>query len=192
MAQSLGSQAAGRGCGHDLFNHAGTIDCRSDESAFAETSPPDLELWLDQEHEVAGRLDECAQDGQHEPQGDEAEVRDQQLGRASEVARAGIADVETGAFDDSGVTGQLFSQLAMTDIQGDDLTCAMTQQDLAESTGGSPDVETSLTGNAEPARSERLQGRDQLVCRATHPALHSGRQLESLARMHRRRDLLGR
>src|SRR5450631_2622514 len=131
------------------------------------------------------------QDGQDEPQGDEAEVRDQQLGGPAKVARAGIADVEAGPFDDPAVIPKLRGKLVMANIYRDDLACAQTQQDLCETTCGGADVKASLARGTQPVAAERLHRRNQLVGRTTHPALDPSRKLKALIGTHRCRQLCG-
>src|SRR5680860_1511657 len=120
-----------------------------DDSPLAETFAADLELGLDQQHQVAGRLDEITQYWKHEPQGDEAQVGDEQLGRPCEVVRTGIADVDPGAFGDARVACDLLGQLTVPNVKSHHLACAVPQQDLRESAGTGPHIEAPLVCSAQ-------------------------------------------
>ena len=105
--------------------------------------------------------------GQHQPQRDEGQVGDDEVDRA--VDRLGRQRADVGALvdPDAVVGAQAPGELAVADVDGDDLGGAPAEQHLGEAAGGGAGVERppALDGDRE-----RVEGAQQLVRAAGDPA----------------------
>ena len=103
------------------------------------------------------RGDHGGQRGQHEREGDEGEVADDEPGRPGRrSSRRQVADVDALPDGDPGVGAQPRDELVVADVDRDDVRGAAPQQDVGEPAGGGAGVQAPA---APDDRSVRAPGR---------------------------------
>ena len=108
-----------------------------------------------------------AQGAQHDGQGDEAEVGDDEVEGAAEVLRLDLAHVGARQVGDARVSGDLGGQLAVADVERGDVRGPVLEQHLGEAPGARPDIETPPSPRRRSATSAAAW-RSLSAARPTH------------------------
>ena len=131
----------------------------------------DLELRLHHGNDIGVGRRARSQRGQHRGQRDERQVGDDEVDRPTDRLGGQVADV--GALHDRHprIGPQRPGELAVADVDGDDLAGAAVQQHLGEPAGRGAGVQAAPAVDRDAERVERA---DQLVRAARHPGLLVG------------------
>ena len=105
------------------------------------------------------------QGGRDRPQGDERQVGHDEVDRSADGGGVERPDVGALAEIDALVVTKAFVQLAVADVDGDDLPGSALQQAVRESAGGRAGVEGPHTVDRDP---ESVEPGGQLLAAATH------------------------
>ena len=144
---------------------AATARTAARRSASSRTTPPlptrsrpGLELRLDHHEGVEARRGAGQQRGQHLAQRDEGEVGHDEVGRVGQVLRAQRARVRALEHRDTVVRAQAPVQLAVGDVDRDDVRGAALQQAVGEASRGGAGVQAAAPGGVH-ARARRARRR---------------------------------
>ncbi len=181
--------AGGDQCRVDLVSHT-VVDRRVGDDA---ATPVDLlatgfELRFHEEHHGRPRLAQRGQRGDHQPQRDERQVTDHEVDRPADLIDVGVADVVTLEVGHPGVGAQPFVELAVPDVERDDVRRASLQQTIGESTGRCADVEHLAPSYVD---AELVQGVVELLGPTTDEPRRRTFDHEGVARSDLPRGLVG-
>src|SRR4051794_15985173 len=151
----------------DRGDRVGPVPEVADDAAGTEPLPAHLELRLDHGQQVGARFGAGGERGEHQAQGDERQVGDDQVDGAADRLRRQVAHVGALVDDDPLVGAQGPRELAVADVDRHDLPGAALQQLLGEAPGGGPGVQRAA---ALDRGWEGVQGTEQLVRSAGDPA----------------------
>ena len=122
----------------------------ADHSPGAEPLPADLELRLDHRQQVGVLARAGRERRQHQAQRDEGQVGDHEVDRAVDRLGGQRADVGALVHPHPLVGAQRPGQLAVADVDGDDLGGAAAEQHLGEAAGGGAGVEGAAARRRRP------------------------------------------
>src|SRR5581483_1052155 len=121
--------------------------CRiADDAALADTVRAYFELGLDQGDQPSVGSRQTERGGEGELQRDETDIGDDRLDRLRNVDGGEVAGVAAFQRHDARIGGELRVELAVADIDGEDLRRPAGEQDLGEAAGRGSDVERDPSG----------------------------------------------
>lgn len=161
------AQAQFGGAGGDRADGLGAQFRAADHTAAAEAFLADLELRLDHQDEVGAGRGAGGEGGQDQAQRDEGEIADDQVdGDVVDPVEGQLADVGAVLDGDPLIALQGPGELAVADVDGDDMGGPGAQQDVGEAAGGRPGVEGAAPLDAQPEGDECREGPGELVSAA--------------------------
>jgi len=115
-----------------------------------------LELRLDERQAVPALGGRVQQGRQHLRQRDEGDVGDDQLGPVGQLVRRQLARVPAFDHGHARVVAEPPLQLAVRDVDSDDVCSAVLEQAVGETAGRGARVQTAAAGGVEPEPAERV------------------------------------
>ena len=115
-----------------------------------------LELRLDEAEHLSGGLEQLLDGWKDDLQRDERYVHHRQVQRLTEILRRDIADVGPLHHDDAGVGADLPRQLAVADVDGEDLAGPLLQQAVGKAAGRCAGVAADKAGRVDAEIAQRL------------------------------------
>lgn len=112
----------------------------ADDAAFADLVFAKLELGLDQDDGVAAWAQRGEGGWQHEREGDEGDIGDDEVHVFADVFGLEVADVVVLPGDDAGIAAQLPDELICAHVEGEDLAGAALQEAIGEASGARADI----------------------------------------------------
>jgi hypothetical protein len=161
--------------------HLGVAD-----HAFAQVSPTDLELRLDQCEDGAALAHDLARRRQELAEPDERRVDHHEIDGLSEITGAEVARVGALAHDDPPIAAQLRMELSRADVDRMHARRAPREQAVGEAPRRGPEIGAHPAAHVDPQRVERpleldAAPRDVGVIRAAYLQRHAG--IESVRRL---------
>src|ERR1700730_4250210 len=138
----------------------------------------DFELGFDQRHNVAGWAQQVPNPRQHQPQGDERDVEDGQVGRHWQLIE--VSDVDPLHHGYAWILPEAPRQLTVADVDCDHARRPALEEDVGETAGRRADIERGPAGRIDREGIERCR---QLFSTATDVGRGAG-HLDRLLRRH--------
>ena len=127
-----------------------------DALALADLRTAGFELWLDEQHHRSPRLAQRHQRRDDHAQRDERQVADHDVDAAPDLLGGGVTDVAAFEVRDPRIGTQPFVQLAVPDVERDDVRRAALQQTVGEPTGRCAGVERAQAGHVDGEHRQRM------------------------------------
>jgi hypothetical protein len=111
-------------------------------------------LWFDEQHHGRPRLAHASERVDDQPQRDEGEIADDQVDATADRRCVEVTNVGALQIRDAPIGSQPLMELAVADVDRDDVDCATLEQAIGETTRRRSGVERASSGHVDAKRVE--------------------------------------